>query len=208
MPTQPYLPKSQPRHVGWCGPTALANALALYGIPSSPEECAGACQVTDITVGARAEDMIRGLKRFGFRALARDIRDSKESAKLLRWVQKQTSHGKLVICGINGNYNEGHWILILGVTPPGVHVWDPNEDASKIVTRKNLYAAWWCVTSPEDPDQSLPSQIWLAAMSPRTKLARRAVEIRANLLNPPPGELPTDKAVPDSFEDEEKKKIA
>lgn len=198
---KPYLPKDQVIGRGWCGPTCMANGMALYGLPATPEACAGAAGV-DHQEGMTPEDMKKGLKAFGFRLLEKDVRDSspKSHRKTLEWVEKQTKAGKFVMCVINGNYEESHWILLLNVVRGGVHIWDPNDSYSKVVSRANLFRAWWNVTAPEDTDpEQDPNQIWLGALSPRSRLARRAVEIRRNLLNPPRGVLPTDKKIPTEF---------
>lgn len=201
MATHVYMPRSQPSGLGWCGPVCIANALAIYGIPTTQEECAGACQ-TPSDEGSDKKDIHKGLKKFGFRANIKDVREKSKFSQTLRWVKNQTDNGKFVICSINGHYEAGHWILILGVSSRGIQVWDPHDEGSKLISRKNLFKAWWNVTSSKDPIPDPPSQVLLIAMSPRAKLARRAVEVRRNLINPPNGELPVDKAIPETFDDE------
>lgn len=194
MATQVYLPKDMPAGVPWCGPFCIANAMVLYGIPTTPEECAGACKASD-DKGSDQYELAKGLRKFGFRANLKDVRSQDKFNATYRWLRKQTDAGKFVVCGINGNYEGGHWVLILQVKGKRILVWDPEDVNPKTVTRKNLYRAWWNVTSPEHPTDT-PNQVLLVAMSPRGKIARRAVEVRRNLINPAKGKLPTDKEIP------------
>jgi len=192
--THVYLPKSQPPGIGWCGPTSLANALAIYGIPTTPEECAGACQAPGPDQGVTDDDLARGLKKFGFRANKKTATKKSEFQRIFKWVRKQTDTGKLVLCTINGNYATCHIVLIMRVVRGGVQVWDPHDNESKVISRRNLFQAWWNITDPKDREMETLTGVALIAMSPRSKLARRAVEVRTNLLNPPKGKLPTEKA--------------
>lgn len=190
-----YLPRSQKKGYN-CGPTAVANAMAIYGIPTTPEEAHGACaagkQGTD-------EDEVGTMLRFyGFDPVIYREGDKRRSgAATLKWVKQRTDYGRLVIASINGHGDNGHWILILGVITDYrqgtfVHVWDPNDDRSKLVPTNNLFDAWWNVES-DDEDGYEPAGVILVAMAPRKRLAKQAVRIRRNLQSPPFGQLPTKK---------------
>jgi hypothetical protein len=152
--------------------------------------------------GTTHKDFSKGLRKFGFRANVKVVRDQSKFKDVFRWLTKQTENGKLVIAEINGNYSRFHWILVLRILPGGrVHCWDPNDELSKVVSKSNFRKACWNANHPQDPSPDPPERFLLVAMSPRSKLARRVVEIRRNLLFPPPGELPTDKDIPKSLEE-------
>lgn len=200
MATHVYLPRSQLNDTGWCGPTCLANAIAIYGIPTSIEEAAGACKTPDTETGANVRNISLGMKHYGFKANIKLVSKKSLVSDAFNWMASKLTAGQIVMVSVNGNYANGHWILVLNVTRAGVHVWDPNDESSKVISRKNLLAAWWNQNSPNDPEREQYHQgLELIAMSPRSKLAKRAVEIRTNLLAPPFGFLPTDKGIPESF---------
>jgi ABC-type bacteriocin/lantibiotic exporter with double-glycine peptidase domain len=204
--TKIYLPRSQIEDVGWCGQTCLANAIALYGIPTSLEECVGATRAADTEIGADKDELAAGLKHFGFKGIIKQVSKKSGMRDAWTWVREKLEAGQIVICSINGNYDNGHWILLLQVKKNEIHIWDPNRDFSEVITRKNLFKAWWNENAPDDPKgETYLEGIEVIAMSPRSRLAKRAVEIRRNLLYPRTGELPTDKGFPRFFDDPETK---
>ena len=191
MSAKPYLPRSQLDNTSWCGQTCLANAIALYGLPTSIEECAGACREAGDS-GTDTTQLARGLKHYGFKANAKLVEDKKLGPSVWRWVKSKLAIGQIVLCAVNGNYRS-HCILLLRVVPGGVQVWDPNEELSKVVPLRNLFATWWNCNAPDDPEQQCKECYDVIAMSPRSKLAKRAVAIRRNLLYPGRGKLPLDR---------------
>lgn len=194
------LPRSQKADTGWCGPQCLANAIALYGIPTTVEEAAGACRTPDTNSGASFSDLARGLKHYGFKGIIQRYAKKGDAKKALAWVQRKTEAGQIIVIGVNGNYENAHYILLLDLIRSGAHIFDPNEELSKIITRRNLLQAWWNTNAPGDPEAGRYLEgIELLAMSPRSRLAKRAVEIRRNLRSPPRGALETSKAFPTSF---------
>lgn len=196
---KPYLPRDQTLRYT-CGPVCIANALAIYGIPTSQEECQGACGSNH--EGTSEAQLEMGIRKMGFYPVVKEVR-SKDRAKwekLLAWIKGQTEMGRFVCAVINGNGPESHWILIMRVTRRGIHVFNPSVNYSYVVKKRNLFKAWWNVNLPEfnnDP-VAIPENTYVVSMSPRTGLTRRAVALRANMLNPPDGALPTAKVKNDN----------
>lgn len=196
---KPYLARDQVQKYT-CGPVCIANALALYGIPTSQEECQGACGSNH--EGTSEAQLAMGIRKMGFYPIVKEVRtkDRTKWNKLLKWIEAQTEMGRFVIAVINGNGTESHWILIMRVTKRGIHVFNPSVNYSYVVKKRNLFKAWWNVNLPEmDNDPvAIPENVYVVSMSPRTGLTRRAAALRANLLNPPDGELPTFKVKNDA----------
>jgi ABC-type bacteriocin/lantibiotic exporter with double-glycine peptidase domain len=190
---KPYLPRDQALNYT-CGPVCIANALALYGLPTSQEECQGACGVgADGTTTAK---LMMGVRKMGFYPIKKILltKDRKQWNKLFKWMGVQTDLGRYVICSINGNGTEGHWILIIQVLPKGILVWDPSENFPELIQKKNLFKAWWNVNFPGiESETTGDGDVTIVSLSPRSKLTKRAVEIKYKLLHPPVAELPIEK---------------
>ena len=186
-----YQPRDQVRKYT-CGPSCIANALALYGIPTSQEEAQGACETGKD--GTNEDDLKKGLRKLGFYPMTRESVKRSDNQRILKWAKAQTDQGRFVICSINGEGSEGHWVLILNISRAGVMVWNPSYAYPEIVTKRNLFQAWWGV---DFGYPGLKSGIWAVALAPRTKILKRAAEIRKALTFPKKGKLPVDKGHPE-----------
>jgi ABC-type bacteriocin/lantibiotic exporter with double-glycine peptidase domain len=189
-----YLPREQTLSYT-CGPVCLANALALYGISTSQEECQGACGTG--RNGTSERDLSKGIRKMGFHPIEKvEISDDRERwNKLYKWVEDQTNQGRFVICSINGHGAMGHFVLLMRVHGTKVLVWNPSVNYPYLIKKSNLFKAWWNVNKPElniSPEE-YPSCVSLISLSPRSKLAKRAVQVRYNTMWPTLEQLPTEK---------------
>lgn len=106
-----------------CGPATVQMVLAAYGITVSQEELDRALETPrDLDKGTEPAAIIRVLEQHGLAVVAR------ESGTLAE-IEKAISHEHVVIvCYIDIEWQEGHYVLVTDVNDTHVTLCDPNPD--------------------------------------------------------------------------------
>ncbi len=183
-----YIPRSQELN-STCGQTCLANAMALYGIPTSQAEAIGHCG-ENVKDGADFWTISKAVRKYGFYPVIRMYHRKAHQKLAFEWVKSQTVNGKTVMAHINGFGTEDHAVLILEVRGTKVLVFDPSKEVPFLITKRNLFKAWWNYDVLKEGESPA---ILLLSWTPRTKTARKAVYLRQSLLSPKPAVLVTEK---------------
>lgn len=100
----------------WCGPAAIVNAAACWGVPVSQTRAAKLAGTTE--EGSDHHDLIRALDALGFAVDELDDETHKRTAR--QWLERLAGVLPLLLCVDHW----GHWVTVVGRCGPRVLVAD------------------------------------------------------------------------------------
>jgi ABC-type bacteriocin/lantibiotic exporter with double-glycine peptidase domain len=125
-----------------CGPACLKIVLAYFGKRASETLIAKACRASRLT-GTSGSNLVKGAKRFGFRAELMDHADLRTIEKWLRrgvpvivdWMSTVAARGTSTACG--------HYSVVCGVDKHHILLQDPGIGRRRRLSRRTFLNVWF-----------------------------------------------------------------
>ena len=145
MDEQSYAQKKD----GWCGPTALSFALHEQGVDVSQEELARVMRVDE--QGVDPEPLEKTASSHGMKTITLQGGDPEKTLALL---DNYIQHGWSIILDYLAGNNirqDGHYIVLLEVTPRNLRIFNPSGGQEETRDRESFITHW--KDTKEDGDE-------------------------------------------------------
>ncbi|MEX2010386.1 MAG: cysteine peptidase family C39 domain-containing protein [Parcubacteria group bacterium] len=134
----PILLKKIRQSESFCGPASLVSLLDYYGVRISEKELGRLCGTT-ISKGTEPEDLIRVLKKLGFKVFSKEQGTWSE-------IREIVSRGTPVLVNWWSDYelpSDGHYSLVYRMTDKSIYLMDPELGGYRRMQRAKFMRQWY-----------------------------------------------------------------